>query len=77
MKRLSTFIFLFCAISGAAFLRPLPYVLSTPSPAIRTSYYPYGEPHRLPQGQPYLFASKERHPRTGATLNGIPLRMSY
>ena len=23
-------------------------------------YYPYGEPHREPQGQPYLYGGKER-----------------
>ncbi len=43
---------------------------STGAVTQRTSYYPYGEPHRLPEGQPYLFAAKERHSRTGATLFG-------
>ncbi|MDE6611215.1 MAG: hypothetical protein K2K22_01480, partial [Muribaculaceae bacterium] len=33
---------------------------NTGRPVQRVSYYPYGEPHREPSGQRYLYSGKER-----------------
>ena len=42
----------------------------------RTYYYPYGEPWRYPDGQPYLFSDKELTRADGRHAYTFPARLT-